>query len=179
MASRKGGRIAEQLDGHADIINVSVGGPNSYTPESFSRTQLSMFYPQGRNVEYAARIKKYVKKALVGTAGGLCDPYFMEEILATGQADIIYMARPLVCDPDLPNKIRAGKPEAIRKCMRCLQCFHEIVLHGDMTCAINPEAGRIREDFYSLPPASKKRVLVVGGGIAGMQAALTAKKART
>ena len=172
----EGCRIAEQLDGHADIINVSVGGPNSYTPESFSRTHLSMFYPQGRNVEYAFEIKKHVKKALVGTVGGLCDPYFMEEILAAGQADIIYMARPLVCDPDLPNKIRAGKPETIRKCMRCLQCFHEIVLHGDMTCAINPEAGRIRENFYSLPPAIKQRVLVIGGGIAGMQAALTAEK---
>ena len=172
----EGCRIAEQLDGHADIINVSVGSLDSYSPESFSRTHLSMFYPEGRNVEYAAAIKQRVKHSLVGTAGGLSDPYYMEEVLASVKADIVYMARELVCDPDLPNKVRAGKPEEIRKCMRCLQCFSELVGHGDMTCALNPEANRVRENFYFLPAAEKKKVLVVGGGIAGMQAALTARQ---
>jgi 2,4-dienoyl-CoA reductase-like NADH-dependent reductase (Old Yellow Enzyme family)/thioredoxin reductase len=172
----EGCRIAEQLDGHADIINVSVGSLNSYTPESLSRTHLSMFYPQGRNAEYAAEIKKHVKKSLIGTAGGFADPYFAEEILASGQADIIYMARELVCDPDMPNKVRTGKPEEIRKCMRCLQCFSEIVAHGAMVCAINPESNRDRENYYALPAPQKQRVLVIGGGIAGIQAALTASR---
>ena len=172
----EGCRIAGQLDGHADIINVSVGSLDSYNPESFSRTSLSMFYPQGRNVEYAAEIKKHVKKSLVGTVGGLCDPYFMEDVLASGKADILYIARGLVCDPDLPNKIRTGKPEEIRKCMRCLQCFTEIVSHGDLLCAINPESNRDRENFYSLPAPRKQRVLIIGGGISGMQAALTASR---
>lgn len=167
-------RIAEQLDGHADVINVSVGNMNSYLPESFSRTHLSMFYPQGRNVEYAAEIKKHVKKSYVGTAGGLSDPYFMEEVLASGKADIIYMARVLICDPDLPNKVRTGRPEEVRKCMRCNQCFHEVISHGELACAINPEANHEREVFYSLPAPQKQRVLIIGGGIAGMQAALTA-----
>ena len=170
----EGCRIAEQLDGHADIINVSVGSLDSYNPESFSRTTPSMFYPQGCNVECAAEIKKHVKKSLVGTAGGLSDPYFMEEVLASGKADIVYMARQLICDPDLPNKVRTGRPEEIRKCMRCLQCFTECVSHGDLLCAINPEANRDRENFYSLPPPRKQRVIVIGGGISGMQAALTA-----
>jgi 2,4-dienoyl-CoA reductase-like NADH-dependent reductase (Old Yellow Enzyme family) len=87
-----------------------------------------MFYPQGRNVEYAAEIKKHVKKSLVATVGGLSDPYFMEEILASGKADIVYMARELICDPDMPNKVRHGQPEEVRKCMRCLMCFSECML---------------------------------------------------
>ncbi|MDR2615204.1 MAG: NADH:flavin oxidoreductase, partial [Oscillospiraceae bacterium] len=134
--------IAEQLDGHADIIHVSVGAIDRYNAESFSRTHLSMFYPHGRNVEYAAEIKKHVKKSLVATVGGLSDPYQMEEILASAKADIIYMGRELVCDPDMPNKVRRGRPEEIRRCLRCLNCFSEGVSHGDLVCAINPEISR-------------------------------------
>jgi len=132
-----------------------------------------MFYPHVRNVEYAAEIKKHVKKSLIGTVGGLTDPYYMEEILATGKADLVYLARGLVCDPDFPKKVRRGRPEEIRRCMRCLNCFSEGVAHGDLVCAINPEISREREVYYSLPEPVKQRVLVIGGGIAGMQAALS------
>ncbi|MCL1834609.1 MAG: NAD(P)/FAD-dependent oxidoreductase [Oscillospiraceae bacterium] len=172
----EGCRIAEQFDGLADIIHVSVSALDRFNPESFSRTHLSMFYPHGRNVEYAAEIKKHVKKSYVGTVGGLSDPYQMEEIIATGKADIVYLARGLVCDPDLPNKVRQGRPNDIRKCLRCLTCFSEGVGHGDLVCAINPEIGRETEVHYSLPKQAKHRVLVIGGGIAGMQAALSASR---
>ena len=172
----EGIRIAEQLDGVADIIHVSVGAISRYEAGTFARTQLSMFYPDGRNVEYAAEIKKHVKKSLVATVGGLCDPYFMEDIIASGKADIVYMARQLLCDPDMPNKVRSGRPEDIRKCVRCLSCFAEGVGHGDLLCALNPEIAREREVYYSLPEPVKQRVLVIGGGITGMQAALTADK---
>ena len=172
----EGCRIAEQLDGHADIIHVSVGAINRFGPETFSRTHVSMFYPPGVNVEYAAEVKKHVKKSLVGTVGGLSDPYQMEQILASGKADIIYMGRQIVCDPDFPNKVRRGCVDEIRKCMRCLNCFAEGVRHGDLICAINPEIGREREVYRALPTPEKQRVLVIGGGIAGMQAALTASK---
>ena len=172
----EGIRIAQQLDGVADIIHVSVSALDRFNAESFSRTHLSMFYPHGFNVQYAAEIKKHVKKSLVGTVGGLSDPYLMEEILATGKADIVYMARGLVCDPDIPNKIRQGRPEDIRKCLRCLTCFSAGVGHGDLVCAINPEIGRETEVHYALPPHEKHRVLVIGGGISGMQAALSANK---
>ena len=171
----EGCRIAEQLDGHADIIHVSVGSLD-HSAESFARTHVSMFYPQGRNVEYAAEIKKHVTKTYVGTVGGLSDPYFMEEVLASGKADMVYMARGLICDPDLPDKVRSGRPEDVRKCMRCLSCFSECMLHGDFFCSINPEISRERETYYSLPDPVKKRVLVIGGGVAGMQAALTASR---
>jgi 2,4-dienoyl-CoA reductase-like NADH-dependent reductase (Old Yellow Enzyme family)/thioredoxin reductase len=168
-------RIAEQLDGHADIIHVSVGGFD-FSSESFSRTHVSMFYPQGRNVEYAAEIRKHVTKSLVGTVGGLSDPYYMEELLATGKADIVYMARELICDPDMPNKVRHGQAEDVRKCMRCLSCFSDCMNKGDFLCAINPEISREREIYHALPAPRPQKVLVVGGGIAGMEAALTAAK---
>ena len=168
-------RIAEQLDGHADILHVSVGGLN-HTRESFARTHVSMFYPQGRNVEYAAEIRKHVTRALVGTVGGLSDPYFMEEVLASGKADLVYMARELICDPDMPNKVRHGQDDEVRKCMRCLTCFSECMGKGDFFCAINPETSRERENYYALPAPQKQKVLVVGGGIAGMEAALTASR---
>ncbi|MBR4691382.1 MAG: FAD-dependent oxidoreductase, partial [Oscillospiraceae bacterium] len=170
----EGCRIAEQLDGHADIISVSVSAMDTMNPESFSRTHLSMFYEQGHHAEVSAEIKKHVKHALVGVAGGFSDPYVMERVLAEGKADIINMARQLNCDPDLPNKVRAGRVEDIRRCMRCLTCFSQTVSHGDMLCALNPEAQRNRENYYALPPARKLKVLVVSGGIAGMQAAVTA-----
>ncbi len=170
----EGSRIAEQLDGHADIISVSVSAMDTMNPESFSRTHLSMFYEEGHHADVAAEIKKHVKKSLVGVAGGFSDPYVMEKVLAQGKADIIYMARQLNCDPDLPNKVRSGRIGEIRRCMRCLTCFSQTVSHGDMLCALNPEAQRNRENYYALPPARPLRVLVVGGGISGMQAALTA-----
>ncbi len=166
-------RIAEQLDGHADIIHVSVGHVK-HTPESFARTHVSMFYPEGVNVQYAAEIKKHVKHSLVATIGGLSTPEYMEEILASGQADIVYMAREIFCDPEFPNKVRQGDTEHIRKCMRCLNCFSHCMIKGDFHCAINPEMSREREVYYSLPEARKEKVLVIGGGIAGMEAALVA-----
>ena len=170
----EGCRIAEQLDGHADIISVSVSAMDTMNPESFSRTHLSMFYEEGHHADVAAEIKKHVKKSLVGVAGGFSDPWLMEKVLAEGKADIICMARQLNCDPDLPNKVRSGRVDEIRKCMRCLTCFSQTVSHGDMLCALNPEAQRNRENYYALPPAKKMKVLVIGGGISGMQAAVTA-----
>ena len=172
----EGCRIAEQLDGHADIISVSVSALDTMHPESFSRTHLSMFYEPGHHADIAAEIKKHVKQSLVGAVGGFSDPYIMEEVLASGKADIIYMARQLCCDPDFPNKVRTGRVEDIRKCMRCLTCFAETVGHGDLLCAINPQAQRHRENYYALPAPQKLRVLVIGGGISGMVAALTAKE---
>ncbi len=170
----EGCRIAEQLDGHADIISISVSAMDTMNPESFSRTHLSMFYEEGHHADVAAEIKKHVKHSLIGVAGGFSDPWLMEKVLAEGKADIICMARQLNCDPDLPNKVRSGRVDEIRKCMRCLTCFSQTVSHGDMLCALNPEAQRNRENYYALAPARKMKVLVIGGGISGMQAAVTA-----
>ena len=168
--------IAQALDGHADIIHVSVGGglglPNA--AQSFSTTHPCMFKEDGTNVKYAAEIKKYVKKSFVATVGALSDPVMLEDIIASGKADIVEMARGLICDPDLPNKARDGRDDDIVHCMRCFSCFSNLMSRGSFFCALNPVTSRERSFGRILPEVKRQKVLIVGGGIGGMQAALTA-----
>jgi len=162
--------IAKQLDGYVDLIHVSAG--NHEVEEVFAVTHPSMFLEDGVNVKYAAEIKKHVKTP-VAAIGALNNPELMEEIIASGQADVVEAARQLLADPDFPNKVRTGNEDKVRKCMRCLACFSNEMLYGEPYCSINPETGREYEMKYDIPPAKKKKVLVIGGGIGGMQAALT------
>jgi len=169
-----GCRIAEALDGLVDIIHVSAG---SHEDDSvFTVTHPSMFLEDGVNVKYAAEIKKHVKQSYVATVGALTDPAQMEEIIASGKADIVELARALFADPFLPAKARSGREEDITKCMRCFQCYSHLMTHGSITCAINPATGNEMDAKFACPPARKRKVLVVGGGIGGMQAALTASE---
>jgi len=164
--------IARQLDGHADIIHVSAGSHE--VQEVFTVTHPSMFLEDGANVKYAAEIKKHIKKSYVATVGALADPDLMEEIIASGKADIIAVARGLLADPDLPLKARTGREDEINTCMRCLACFSNRIRKQQYMCAINPRTGRETEELFGYFPAIKKRVLIAGGGIGGMQAALSA-----
>ncbi len=177
----EGVKFAEQLDGHADIIHVSVGCSTGLTGRNnvFSHTHPSMFLQDGVNVKYAAEVKKHVKKAKVATVGALSDPAMMEEIIASGKADIVEMARGLICDPDIPNKARDGRDDEIIRCMRCFSCFSQAMFKGHLFCALNPVTNR--ERYFERPlmnniPIRRQKVLVAGGGIAGMQAALSALK---
>jgi 2,4-dienoyl-CoA reductase-like NADH-dependent reductase (Old Yellow Enzyme family)/thioredoxin reductase len=169
----EGVAIAKQLDGKVDLIHVSAGSHE--VAEVFTVTHPSMFLPDGVNVKYAAEIKKHVKTP-VATVGALGDPELMEEIIASGKADVVLAARALLADPDMPNKAREGKPDEIRPCLRCFACFSGIVTKLQYVCAVNPETGFEQDCRHGLPPAVKKTVLVAGGGIAGMQAALTASE---
>ncbi len=170
----EGVAFAKLLDGHVNLIHVSAGSHE--VEEVFTVTHPSMFLPDGCNVRFAAEIKKHVKTP-VATVGALGDPELMEEIIASGQADVVEMARALIADPDLPLKIRMGRVSEIRKCMRCLACFSSELDNGQDYCAINPEAGRDLEMKYDIPRAAvSKKVLIAGGGIAGMQAALTCRE---
>jgi 2,4-dienoyl-CoA reductase-like NADH-dependent reductase (Old Yellow Enzyme family)/thioredoxin reductase len=168
----EGIEIAKQLDGHADIIHVSAGSHEVW--DVFTVTHPSMFLEDGANVKYAAEIKKHIKKSYVATVGALSDPELMEEIIAAGKADIVEVARGLIADPDLPLKARTGKADDINKCMRCLACFSNLMAKGQFICAINPVIGHEYECKFEIPSAKRKKVLVAGGGIGGMQAALTA-----
>ncbi|MGI5901380.1 MAG: FAD-dependent oxidoreductase [Desulfitobacteriia bacterium] len=160
------------LDGHADLIHVSAGSHE--VDEVFTVTHPSMFLEDGVNVKYAAEIKKHVKDTPIATVGALSEPELLEEIIASGKADIVQMARGLICDPDLPIKLQLGKEDEVKKCMRCLYCFSHHMQREKIVCAINPEIGSELESQYNTaPPKVRKKVLVVGGGIAGMQAALS------
>ncbi len=169
----EGIKFAAQVEEHIDLLHVSAGSHE--VMDVFTVTHPSMFLPDGVNVKYAAEIKKHVKCA-VATVGALGDPELMEEIVASGQADVVEIARGLIADPDLPRKIRTGKQDDINKCLKCLNCFSTLVENGQFHCAINPETGRESEVTYAIPHAEKKKVLIAGGGVAGMQAALTCAK---
>lgn len=162
-------RIAETLQDYVDIIHVSAG----HHMEAFSTMEPSMFAPNAMNLKYAAEIKKHVTRALVATVGGINEPEEMEDIIASGKADLVEMARPLLADPDLPNKMRTGREGEIRKCLRCMNCFSRLMATRQFYCAVNPEVGRELELKYALPPAQTKKVLVIGGGPGGLEAALT------
>lgn len=167
----EGVEFARALDGKVDIIHVSAG--NHEILSATIITHPSMFLPDGVNLKYAAEIKKHVKTP-VATVGAFTDPAHMEEVIASGQADFVVMGRQTLADPDLPVKARSGREDEIRKCLRCSSCFASCGAHRIFYCAVNPVIGHEKEARFLPPVNEKKNVLVVGGGVAGMQAALTA-----
>ena len=169
----EGIEFAKALDGHVDIIHVSTG--NHEVESATVITHPSMFLPDGVNLKYAAAIKKQVKTP-VATVGAYTNPDMMEEIVASGQADIINLGRQILADPELPFKARTGRDDEIRKCLRCSTCFASCGAYRIFYCAINPVIGHENEAMFLPPATDKKDVLVVGGGVAGMQAALTASE---
>ena len=165
----EGCEIAQGLEDLVDLIHVSAG---SYQ-FGFFNTHPSMFSPHGVNVHLAAEIKKHVSKP-VATIGAINDPAMMEEILEKGQADVIDMARELLADPFLPNKVVAGQEDKIVKCLRCFTCMAERPTTQTRRCAVNPLVGREIEGMEVTPVLRSKKVLVAGGGVAGLKAAVTA-----
>ncbi len=166
-----GVEIAKALDGKVDLIHVSAGSHED--PRVFTVTHPSMFLEDGVNVKYAAEIKKHVKHSKVATVGALSDPALLEEIIKSGKADVVELARGLICDPDLPVKARAGKDDEITMCIRCFACFSNLMTKGHIICALNPEISNEAEVKFERPASKKKTVLIAGGGIGGMQAALS------
>ena len=178
MNQEEGIEFAKLLDGKVDIIHVSAA--TFLDKEASIRMFPTIFAEHGHNVYLAAAIKKVLKKSLVCTIGALNDPAHMERILAEGQADLIAVGRALLADPELPNKALLGKEDDITPCIRCTQCisnnFVPYVKYATKLtrCSVNPMTGR-ELDIRTLPrPQKRKRVLVIGGGPGGMQAAITA-----
>jgi 2,4-dienoyl-CoA reductase-like NADH-dependent reductase (Old Yellow Enzyme family)/thioredoxin reductase len=161
--------IAKLIQSRVDIIQVSTG---SYM-DSFDRTHPSMFAPRGANVHYAAAIKENVSTP-VATLGALGDPAMMEDILTSGKADIIEMGRALLADPYLPTKVMTGREDEINHCIRCFTCLSERVHTQTRICSVNPVIGREIEHKNAFPPTTPKKVLIAGGGPAGMKCAVTA-----
>ncbi|MBI5969215.1 MAG: FAD-dependent oxidoreductase [Deltaproteobacteria bacterium] len=152
----------------ADAIDVSAG--NYRTAEWIVPP---MTLPQGCNVLAAAAIKEQVRIPVV-VAGRINTPELAEQVLQGGKADIIAMARGLVADPDFPRKAQEGKLEEIRRCIACNVCIDRLFQEMDIVCTVNPEVGREAE--FDWPPLlHPKRVMVIGGGPGGMEAARVAR----
>lgn len=167
----EGVKIAQAIEPYTDLIHVSAG---TYQ-KTFGITHPSMFEDHGRNVYLAAEIKKHVSKP-VATIGGLTDPAMMEEIIASGKADVVYMARQLLADPETPRKIEEGRDEEIVHCLRCFTCMAERAATSTRRCTVNPLIGRELDGTEVQPAPVKKKVVVVGGGPGGLYAAYTAAR---
>ena len=165
--------FAKMLEGKVDFIHVSAGLDPE--PAQAVRTHPTMFLPHGVNVRYAEQMKKAGIQTPIVTIGGITTPELAEEILATGKADIVAMTRALIADPHFPEKAARGRAAEITPCLRCLDCLAEMQTREHFQCSVNPSAGReLRYRNYVQPARTKKKVLVVGGGPAGLKAAATA-----
>jgi len=133
-----------------------------------------MSVPRGAFVYIAEEIKKVVNIPVVA-AYRINDPILAEEILSQGKADFIGMARPLIADPELPNKAKEGRIKDIRPCIACNHCLDSMMGGIPITCTVNARVGREAE--WTVEKAEKpKRVFVIGSGPGGMEAAAVAAR---
>lgn len=153
-----------------DALHVSQG--------VYTTTQMILppsVMPKACYIDNAAEIKKVVSIPVIGV-GRINDPYVAEEVLRSGKADLVTMARASLADPQLPNKAQNGQCADIIRCIGCMQgCTGELGRDGSVRCMVNPLTGR--EGQYDLTPVStkqQKKVLVIGGGVAGCEAAIAA-----
>jgi len=151
--------------GNLDYFSVSIGIGGSVIPP--------MYVAPAAFVYLAATIKAEVDIP-VFCAGRIVDPVKAEDILAKNQADMVAMTRACLCDPELPMKAQEGRLDEIRYCIGCNEgCWGRSAQKLPITCAINPSAGR-EEEMKITPASAKKKVMVIGGGLAGMEAARVA-----
>jgi len=162
--------------GKLDFMNVSVG---NYT--SYATVIDPMYYPLDSFVYCAAAVKQVVDIP-VFARGRIIDPVQAEQILATGQADMVSVVRGLIADPEFVNRARDGKLDEIRKCLGCNEgCWGRTYtdmggfLQG-MTCVMNPVIGREGRPGWGelIPATARKRVMVIGAGPAGLETARVA-----
>jgi NADPH-dependent 2,4-dienoyl-CoA reductase/sulfur reductase-like enzyme len=161
--------LAQKLEAlGANLIHVVTGSNCDSLPWYFQHMAL----PPGVNEGLAAQIRKQVAIPVMA-AGRLGDPKRIREIIAGGTIDMVALGRPLLADPDLPKKMIDGKDDEILLCGHCLQgCFANVKAGKGIGCNINPLVGH---ELDKIPPADhRKHVAIVGGGPAGMRAALTA-----
>ncbi|MBR5930528.1 MAG: FAD-dependent oxidoreductase, partial [Lachnospiraceae bacterium] len=175
LTFEESGRIAQMCEeAGANLINCSVGqAPDGYATEA-------EWFPDGRRIHFAAAIKPYVKKAVIGAIGKLRSPEMCEQAIAEGSTDMVFLARQMLCDPYWAIKAETGHADEIRKCLSCREgCFAAFrPKSGSIRCVINPYTGFEDKATEHDPGVAHdpKNVLVIGGGIAGMQAAIIAKK---
>jgi NADPH-dependent 2,4-dienoyl-CoA reductase/sulfur reductase-like enzyme len=118
-----------------------------------------------------------IRKAVevpVTSVGSISDLESAEKILSEGKADIIAMARALVADPEMVNKSQRGRADDVRPCLRCIICAERPARFFPVRCAINPVIGRELEYTWIRPAETKKKIAIIGGGPAGMEAAIIA-----
>lgn len=190
-------RFCQMIDGIADIINVSAG---CYRDSTMTRTYSNSFDPHFVNLEQAAYIKRHTKHLLINLVGGINNPEEADRLIGAGLIDMISLGRQAVCDVEFANKCAAGRSDDIDRCARCMGCMggqdapsrseahpmgermkqrankDGLAMAGPpkYVCPVH-SMQNVRKDLSAYPAHPKaKRVLVVGGGPGGLQAAITA-----
>jgi len=165
----EGVEIAKLLESYGyDCLNVDTG-----IYDSFYYACPPMYMPKGYLVELAAKAKEAVNIPILA-GGRMNEADIAENAIQDGKIDAVVLGRAALADPEYPNKVLTGHTEKIRPCIACNQgCITRLQQGKQPTCAVNPVA--MREVRYALRPCVQpKKVVVVGGGVAGMEAARTA-----
>jgi 2,4-dienoyl-CoA reductase-like NADH-dependent reductase (Old Yellow Enzyme family)/thioredoxin reductase len=168
----EGIRIAEQLQEFCDIIQASAGMHN---PDWMTWTHPCGFLPPTPNVYLAEGFKKSGKiTKFVSTIGGIGSLADADAIIESGKADFVVMSRSFIADLDIIHKGMEGRQEDVTPCVKCMRCHDSDNYAQHMQCTVNPRVG-LETAIDAMPmPSSSKKVAVIGGGPAGMKAALTA-----
>jgi 2,4-dienoyl-CoA reductase-like NADH-dependent reductase (Old Yellow Enzyme family)/thioredoxin reductase len=144
----------------ADCIDVSQGSI-THSPEGI---EIPLYYPRGCFIHLAEAVKKVTRLPVIGV-GRIVELEMAEDFLQEGKADLIYLGRQLTADPDTPRKYQEGRPEDVRKCVACVEgCGTPCSINYEMTPGVTAPT----------PAETPRRVLVIGGGVAGMEAARVA-----
>ena len=165
----EGVAIAKLLESYGyDCLSVDTG-----IYDSFYYACPPMYMPKGYAVELAAEAKKAVNIPILA-GGRMNDADIAEAAIRDGKIDAVVLGRAALADPEYPNKVLTGHTEKIRPCIACNQgCITRLQQGKQPTCAVNPAA--MREVRYALRPCVQpKKIVVIGGGVAGMEAARTA-----
>lgn len=151
----------------ADMINTGIGWHESSVPT------IAAAVPRGAWIEAVRNVKQAVSIPVMAS-NRINTPDIAEEIVASGAADMVSMARPLLADPDFAKKVRLGIKDEINTCIACNQaCLDRIFTDRTATCLVNPRAGH-EVEFPEGKAAVAKKIAVVGGGAAGMAFAINA-----
>ena len=176
MDLNDGIEFAEIIQDYVDIIHVTSG---AYQDHVRTKAFSSMFDKHGCNLDLAEAIKQHVHVPVVAV-GGFNAPEQIEDALAAGKCDFVALGRQQFADPEFVNKARTGRADEIAPCLRC-SCFNPLASDPDKRpipelwhCAVNPWASRELRWRQAPKPLGRRKVLVVGGGVSGMYAAITA-----
>ncbi|MEG6567925.1 FAD-dependent oxidoreductase [Thermoanaerobacterium saccharolyticum] len=164
-------KMAEPL---IDMVQISCG--LDMEREANVHMVTTNFSEHVPNEKYAKIVKENVHIP-VAVVGAIMNPDEAEQLISDGVADVVALGRALVADPEWPKKAREGRPEDIVPCIRCLQCYHISTNHRNVGCSVNPRYSNESWIPRKLEKADiKKRIVVIGAGPAGLQAALVADK---
>jgi 2,4-dienoyl-CoA reductase-like NADH-dependent reductase (Old Yellow Enzyme family)/NADPH-dependent 2,4-dienoyl-CoA reductase/sulfur reductase-like enzyme len=176
MTLEDGIEFAKIIQDHVDLIHVTSG---IYTDHVNTKAFSSMFDKHGCNLDLAEAIKKNVHVPVVAV-GGFNAPDQIEEAIASGKCDFVALGRQQFADPEFVNKTLTGREDEIAPCLRC-SCFNPLASDPEKRpipelwhCAVNPWASRELRWRNAPKPKGERNVLVIGGGVSGMYAALTA-----